>query len=268
MTLLWNPKKVFCKNNSATPAEIEEYAVGSKQQTVCSPVDPPEVSDSVGVADDAPLNASPDRFERRVPGARASTLSVIDLWQSLFRHVFHFDGHLGHFLRALAKGTSKPLKGAPTASVFPMPLPYPDVFRKGDFDKADGHFKKFINLQVCVLDWLFLNQPFTPPDNICGNVELNSQQQQVVDRLWKLQEAWFLHPAVPAKDMGRTAAKQEAFEDVLCSLGSQAKDLASSQAGYKRLSAVQRRSRQHHARGKVIGKVSKSDVSGATANHR
>lgn len=68
---------------------------------------------------------------------------------------------------------------------------------------------------------------------------------------------------MPAKDMGRTAAKQEAFEDVLSSLGSQAKDLASSQVGYKSLSAVQRRSRQHHARGRVIGKASKSDVSGA-----
>ena len=251
------------QNNSSISSEIEGCAVGSKQLIDLSSFGPPDVAENVGVVDDAPLNASQDQFERRVPGARASTLSVIDLWQSLFRHVFHFDGHLGHFLRALAKGSSKPSKGAPTASVFPMPLPYPDVFGKGDYDKAYSHFKKFINLQICVLDGLFLNQPFTPPDNICGNVELNHQQQQVVDRLWKLQEAWFLHPSVPAKDMGRTAAKQEAFEDVLSSLGSQAKDLASSQVGYKSLSAVQRRSRQHHARGRVIGKASKSDVSGA-----
>ncbi len=251
---------LFCNSNQSV--EKGELDPSSKQLTGSSPGSPFGIADCDRASIGESLNP-PRRSVRRVPGARASTLSVSDIWQTLFRHVFQFNGHLGNFLRALANGTSKPLKGAPTASLFPMPLPYPDVFSSACIDKQDSHFKKLINLQICVLDWLHLNQPFNPPYDICGNVELNVQQQQVVNRLWKLQEAWFLHEAVPARDMGRTAAKQEAFEDVLCSLSSQAKDLASSQSGYKKLSAVQRRSRQHFARGRVIGRVSKADVSGA-----
>lgn len=198
-----------------------------------------------------------------VPGSGASTLRANSIWESLHRHVFASSSHFGHFFRSLATKASKPHVGATTASVFPMPLPFPEVYIKKRTSCPHTSFMKLINLQIGALNWLYLHQPYEPPSTICGHKCLSAVQQSVVDRFWKLGKAWHEHPAIPASDMGRTAAKQESFEDTLAKLSSFAEKSLQNHGQYKKNQRPRCHSMPSGKVGSVVGKMTKGDLSGA-----
>ena len=139
-----------------------------------------------------------------------------------------------------------------------MPLPYCEVFRRGGDHVKHAAFKKFINLQVGVLNWLHVHQCRSPPPWLCGSRNLTALQSDVVQGLWLLGEAWSNKPVLTASEMGRTAAKQEGFEDVLVELENLAKQCHAMCPKTKNLL-----SRPSCKKGSVIGRVHKSDLTGA-----
>lgn len=205
----------------------------------------------------------PDDCNRKVPGLSASPLAIDSIWHGLCRQVFQSNTQFGFFFRALAKDTSKSHEEAPTASVFPMPLPYCEVFRRGGDAIEHAAFKKLINLQVGVLNWLHLHQCRTPPSWLCGKRNLTALQSDVVKRLWRLGEAWSNKPVVTASEMGRTAAKQEGFEDVLVELDNLAKQCRAKDHRYMCPKTKNLLSRPSCKRGSLIGRLHKSDLTGA-----
>lgn len=101
--------------------------------------------------------------------------------------------------------------------VWPMPVPYPEVFTK----KVDsgGDWKKImVCMEVLALSWLHLGEPEAAPREIKLGAGLTPQQWSVVDMLRHLSfdsnTPEFVDPAL----MARAASKFESMEDVLGSL--------------------------------------------------
>ena len=122
---------------------------------------------------------------------------------------------------------------------------------------------KLVNLEVAFLNWFALNQPREAPSYLCGLSRLSMDQKKIVERLCRLSRAWSEIGDVPAGKMGRTAAKQEACEEVLQQLSSFAVDSSRSGAVYRkpRKKAMIGRPRSHV--GTVIGKLNSDNVCGA-----
>ena len=208
---------------------------------------------------------------RRVPGEKATTLRIHELWSSLWMQSFRIDSQFGFFFRSLAKVSSRSVVQAPTSSGFPMPLPFKEVFcgapgRSLDVDwnfNIDSSQMKLVNLEVAFLNWFALNQPREAPSYLCGLSRLSMDQKKIVERLCRLSRAWSEFGDVPAGKMGRTAAKQEACEEVLQQLSSFAVDSSRSGAVYRkpRKKAMIGRPRSHV--GTVIGKLNSDNVCGA-----
>ena len=97
----------------------------------------------------------------RVPGDRAPSFSVPGLLNSLPRLLLSKAGPFARFLRNMLEEGLQP---ASTPSVWPCPLPYPEVFRR-----PCGHDSwKLILLNLCVaaLSWLYLGKPVSCPREI------------------------------------------------------------------------------------------------------
>ena len=88
-------------------------------------------------------------------------------------------------------------------------------------------------------------------------------QFDVVKRLWRLGEAWSNKPVVTASEMGRTAAKQEGFEDVLVELDNLAKQCRAKDHRYMCPKTKKLLSRPSCKRGSLIGRLHKPDLTGA-----
>ena len=224
-----------------------------------------ECGESPGVVSGLAAEELPDRENSKVPGMAASTLCVGGIWQSLCRHVFAVDSHFGYFFRALVCRTSRPVNRAPTASPFPMPLPYPEVFRRGSGhgQETDAPLRKIVNLQIAALNWLTLNRVREPPHWICGVSKLSELQWTVVTRLRKFCEAWYMHADVPASMMGRTAAKQESFEQALATLENHACDSLKRDHHYLGRKKKKNVANPTSKRGSVVGSMSKTNLGGA-----
>ena len=119
-----------------------------------------------------------------------------------------------------------------TAVLWPMPLPFPDVFLKGR-DGLDCELRRAVNLEVASLNWIFLGRPRCCPDAIRLGVKLNRQQLKVVDRFIRLSSGWENFPVIEPSDMGRGASKHEALEEVLNTLETVASE-CNLHLGYQR----------------------------------
>ena len=95
-----------------------------------------------------------------VPGSKAATVRVVALWNSLPRLVLKTSGTLRSFLRSIV---TKPYSNTMRTSlqdratgvardVWPIPPPYPEVFRGGQSGPQDA-LKRLVNLEVVTLDW-------------------------------------------------------------------------------------------------------------------
>ena len=152
-----------------------------------------------------------------VPGANASTVNIRCWWSAAFRILLQIHGGLCSFFRSLFRPATPGCES--TASLWPMPLPYPAVLRRirnSEVDgAADGPFSLAVNLAVLILNWLHLRRPFTAPAEILLGRKLSRSQWRVVRHLEHTMEASRTASPVSAFDMGRTASKIEDFEGAL-----------------------------------------------------
>ena len=114
-------------------------------------------------------------------------------------------------------------KETSTAAIFPMPLPYPEVFQQrsrggSPFDRAR---KKFVVCLVLILNYLHFRRPRSVVGLFAPQQRLTGRQWEVV-RHWEfLSDAWFVSQIGP-EEMGRTASKVETLEERLSALLSRA----------------------------------------------
>ena len=150
----------------------------------------------------------------KVPGALAPTISVPGFWHALPSMVLKARSAFASFLRSLLSAGNNP---APTSSVWPCPVPYPEVFRKGP-QAQDSWRKKQASMVVAMLSWLHLGGPVQAPPEILLGTRLSAQQWRMIRSM----EARMLDDSVlsdiVAGDMGRTASKLEDQHLVLAAL--------------------------------------------------
>lgn len=164
----------------------------------------------------------PESFQPRirVPGSRAKTYSARSLFNAFLRHVCSSHSGLGRFARSLFSPKSMhPCSDSTKTDAhggFPMPLPYPEVFRKGWCGSSrDVSRKKMITVLVLHLNYLVLNRPPQCPFELRAGRRLTQEQWHVVRRLEGFLDAWLDASEVDAEGMGRTAPKIENLEEAL-----------------------------------------------------
>ena len=156
-----------------------------------------------------------------VPGSRASTVHPGAWWGSAFRFCMKLGGQ---FLRSFHRKPSSSAMSRGTATFWPMPLPYPQTFRRGASEEQTDirglQFKKGVNLAVASLNWLRLRRPFQRPEEICLFQPLTKVQWRIVKFMEEVMIAWSVCEPVTAEAMGRSASKVEDIESALGRLAS------------------------------------------------
>ena len=205
-----------------------------------------------------------ERANDNVPGASASTIRIQSLWHCFPRKVFDAGTDFSRFFRAMHMKPQGREKSPSTVAIWPMPLPYHPQFDFGkNIDAGEIALRKAVNLQIACLDFLHLRKQSSPPFEICGAVQLNGGQLEVVRRFRRLVAAWQNHPAIGPEELGRTAGKQERQEQLLSSLESFAEPVVGGFKKYAKNSGPVRSFRQCDAKGKVIGSVKGSNLCSA-----
>ena len=151
---------------------------------------------------------------RSAPGTTASTVRVHALLNSFPRWLLRIPCGLQRFLRSiLASPGCADDPTSSTSSVWPMPLPYPEVFRSGASTVSDCPLKRLVSLEVAAFDWLCLNLPDAAPCSLRIGARLSARQWTVVKKMMQLVVDGNTPEFVTATDMGRAAVKMEKFQD-------------------------------------------------------
>ena len=172
----------------------------------------------------------------RVPGLTASTFTGHGTIELMMRVLFSSRCRLSTFARSFAAQRFhwSDVTSTVTHELFPMPLPYPEVFVK----KEEGgpvvnqSRKKMVVMLVIVLNFLHLGRAKTVAQTLKSRQRLTKQQWQSVKRLEAYVEAWTAVSPVGPEQMGRTAGKVESLEEVLRGLESRALDLVRKNDSY------------------------------------
>ena len=129
-----------------------------------------------------------------------------------------FSGFLRDLLQSHGSREDEPTLDS-DASPWPIPIPYPECFRRFDgVSKVPMHKKRLVSLQVALLDWLVLGCPAHAPRSICMGRRLKSCQWSVIQTLLHLSWDANSPDIVTAVMMGRGASKFETFEEEVASL--------------------------------------------------
>ena len=159
-----------------------------------------------------------------LPGERASTVVTSAVANSLFRWAIKTQGAFRNFLLSIV-AKPKDDNHRPTLKrggevhlpVWPMPVPYPEVFTK-KVDSENDWRKNMICMEVLALSWLALGEPDAAPMEIRLGVPLTPQQWNAVNMLRHLSFDSNTPELIDAKLMSRAATKFETMEDVIGSL--------------------------------------------------
>ena len=165
----------------------------------------------------SPRGGSPGRGVH-VPGAKAPEIDVPAFVNSWPRLMLKCSGRLSSFLHGILSGT--PLhyvEETPVHALWPVPLPYPEVFRSGA-DGSTAWKKRRLCLQLVVLNWLYLGQVGGPPSTLRLGRKLSPGQWRIVRLLESLAEDANSVQKVDAMGMGRSAAKAETQDDEVAAL--------------------------------------------------
>ena len=151
------------------------------------------------------------------PGSDASSVRIPAFLNSLPRWLLKIPCNLQAFLRSILKS---PGRGVDTTSMsrstWPMPLPFPEVFRAGKMcDDSRPHVKRLVSLQILVLDWFVLGRPVSAPQYLGIGNKLTARQWSVVRRFEDLVLDGNSPQFIDAGDMGRSAAKNQSQEECL-----------------------------------------------------
>ena len=191
----------------------------------------PEVYAKTGAFSSANSNSQSPVI--KVPGAEAGTYTGRVVFQQLFRTLMRSRSRLGCFARSFAaRRFLQHEEDTTPKDVFPMPLPYPEVFRKeGPCQDRDARKKIVVGI-IIGLNYLHLNRPRKVEKIFQRGEKLNQQQWDAVRRIEHLLGAWLTVSPVGPEEMGRTAQKVESLEKDLSSLTRLASALAKPGAGY------------------------------------
>ena len=171
----------------------------------------------------------------RVPGARASTFSGAATLRSCLSFLLGGRCRLGCFARSFAaqQFTRSNPNDAKLVEIFPIGLPYPEVFAKRYQDQpAALSVKKGVTALVIVLNYLYLGRPTRADATLGMRTKLSQKQWEVVHRFESFLQAWNTILPVTPEVMGRTAGKVESLEDVLAELEFFSKQLSSANSSY------------------------------------
>lgn len=174
-----------------------------------------------------------------VPGSKAATVRVVALWNSLPRLVLKTSGTLRSFLRSIV---TKPYSNTMRTSlqdratgaardVWPIPPPYPEVFRGGQSGPQDA-LKRLVNLEVVTLDWLHLGCPSAAPSFLQLGRRLSKKQWIAVRNLQRLSRDENTPEFIDSTLMGRAAAKFEGLDETLRNLASSMVEMHDGLRGY------------------------------------
>ncbi len=184
------------------------------------------------------INAG-DKPKHYVLGAGAATVRTGALWNSLPRWVLKTSGSLRSFLRSIVM---KPYSETPRTSlhdralaagrdVWPMPLPYPEVFKRGR-SSGDDYLKRLICMEILVLNWLHLGSPKAAPDFIRLGRRLTRKQWDAVRTLRRVSIDGNTPEFIDSTAMGRAAAKFESLDGSLQRLASSLVEVHDGLRGY------------------------------------
>ena len=161
---------------------------------------------------------SPGKVDTKLPGASATAIRVPSFLNSMPRLLLKTRCSLRSFLLCLVSSPG-PVDGStslPSSTTWPMPIPYPEVFRSGASVRVvEAHWKKLVSLQVVTLSWLALGCPDRAPSEIRLGRRLSAGQWSAVRMLEHLGKDGNTPELVEAQDMGRAAGKVEDMEDHL-----------------------------------------------------
>ena len=183
------------------------------------------------------VEAEGSDVHHKVPGSEATTVRVNSILNSLPRWVLQTQCTFSGFLRSLLHG--RELREEDSTQIsrafpWPMPLPYPEAFRKssGTSKKVSLGQKRLVCLQIALLDWFALGKPEKAPWFICLGRRLSSSQWSIVSTLMHLSFDGNSPEEVDAVLMGRSAAKVEALEEEINSIHQTAAILLGEKQSY------------------------------------
>ena len=181
----------------------------------------------------------------QLPGARASTFTGASTFHSMMRSLFSCRCRLGAFAKSFAaQRFGEPIGSTAEADLFPMPLPYPEVFQQRRSSVAeDVALKKFVVMAVIVLNYLHLNRPRSITSVLEPRQKLSKRQWEGVRRLESYARAWIEVSPIGPEEMGRTAAKVESLEEVISQLETEAATISESNSYFGQARRTHRDSR-------------------------
>lgn len=182
-----------------------------------------------------PLDATSRPNSKLLPGATASTFTGAGTIESLMRCLFKSRCRLSSFARSFAtqrfEGPDDDL--TTSASLFPTPIPYPEVFlKKGERTVGADSRKKFVVLAVIVLNFLHHNRPRSVEKLLKRGQRLRRKQWEIVRIIERQAAAWFEVSPIGAEEMGRAAQKVEGLEGILSKLERSASLLSHQMSNY------------------------------------
>lgn len=173
-----------------------------------------------------------------LPGSLAPTVQVQALLNSLPRWVLKSNGALRGFLRSILSVPRRaiaPSTPSSSSTIWPMPLPYPEVFSKGAVaTSAPDHFdvKRSVCMQVVCFDWLILGCPRGAPKFLAIGTKLSGRQWSAVKYLEHLMLDANSPLVVDAALLGRAASKFESLDESLAALSRAAAFLVEEEKNY------------------------------------
>ena len=124
-------------------------------------------------------------------------------------------------------------EGTAQTELYPMPLPYPEVFwRKTAEEDKKLSKKKAVVCVVIALNFLYSNRPRECNLGEDTRRQLSRKHWEAVRRLEQFIDAWIEVSPITAQVMGRTAGKVESLEETLAELEKSVCSLAKTGGNY------------------------------------
>eukprot|EP00435_Cladocopium_sp_Y103_P071851 s87_g38.t1 len=154
---------------------------------------------------------------RTAPGSGASPVLGYELWNSMFSLLSSRRSKTALVWHAAKAGSAQ--NRAPEGVVWPLPLPFPELHRRGaNRHQRDAARKLALNFIVLNLNCLFKPEGHWRGIQPPLGTPLNRRQWAVVKELTPHVDAWNAEAKVGPQEMGRSAAKIESVEETLSRL--------------------------------------------------
>ena len=130
-----------------------------------------------------PLSGDDSQPAIQLPGSRAPTFHGRSLLKCCWRFLLKGKCRLSSFARSFVsrRFDHSTCRGTAASGVFPMPLPYPEVLRRGSLeDSLQGSVKRWVCGVVVCLNYLFLGRPRTAGEEVWIGRPLTQKQWLVV----------------------------------------------------------------------------------------